>query len=127
MIIRSTLIKYEGWISMLALECKSLLELPLGYQSQQRCRDIPGVQGIVFKSRWQFNSRRGAILLMHRPRLTRVPDEFFAASESFRLPDLRGKCIVYQVWNCPGYYMYLSSRCGYLGSIRVFYDDVNFY
>ncbi|KAH9969490.1 hypothetical protein BC827DRAFT_1262721 [Russula dissimulans] len=72
--------------------------------------DIPGVQGIVFKSRWQFNSRRGAILLMHRPRLTRVPDEFFAASESFRLPDLRGKCIVYQVWNCPGYYMYLSSR-----------------
>jgi len=72
--------------------------------------EIPGVQGIVFKSRWQFNSRRGAILLMHRPQLTRVPDEFFAASESLCLSDLKGKCIVYQVWNCPGYYMYLSSR-----------------
>jgi hypothetical protein len=28
----------------------------------------------VFKSRWQFNNKRGAILLMHRPRLFCVPE-----------------------------------------------------
>lgn len=127
MIIRFTLLKYEGWMSGLAQECKSQLELPLAHQSQQRYRDIPGGPGIIFKSRWQFNSRRGAILLMHEPRMTRVPDEFFSAPESLHLPVLKGKYVVYQVWNCPGYYMYLSSRGGYSGPLRVLSDDVNFY
>jgi len=47
---------------------------------------------------------------MHRARMTRVPDEFFVASDSLHLSVLKGKCVVYQVWTCPGYYMYLSSR-----------------
>ncbi|KAI9458822.1 hypothetical protein F5148DRAFT_315756 [Russula earlei] len=64
--------------------------------------------GHLLRSRWQFNSKRGAVLLMHRPRMTRVPDEFFKAS--LHLPVLKGKCVVYQVWNCPGFYMYLSNR-----------------
>jgi len=64
--------------------------------------------GLLLKGQWRFNSKRGAILLMHRPRMTRVPDEFFNAS--LHLPILKGKCLVYQVWNCPGFYMYLSNR-----------------
>jgi len=63
------------------------------------------------KGQWQFNDKRGAILLMHRPRLTRVPDEFFNAA--LHLPILKGKCVVHQVWNCPGFYMYLSNRCAF--------------
>jgi len=70
--------------------------------------EIPNVQGIVFKSQWVFNNKRGAILLMHKPRMTHVPDEFFLAS--LHLSILKGKYVVSQVWNCPGYYMYLSNR-----------------
>ncbi|KAH9998003.1 hypothetical protein BJV77DRAFT_787659 [Russula vinacea] len=70
--------------------------------------NIPNVQNIVFQSRWQFNNKRGAILLMHRPRMTHVPDEFFHAS--LHLPILKGKCVVSQAWSCPGFYIYLSNR-----------------
>jgi hypothetical protein len=48
---------------------------------------------------------------MHRPRMVHVPDEFFPAA--LHLSILKGKCVVSQVWNCPGFYMYLSNRCGY--------------
>jgi len=71
--------------------------------------EIPNVQGIVFESRWLFNNKRGAILLMHKPRMTHIPDEFFLAA-SLHLPILKGKYVVSQVWNCPGFYMYLSNR-----------------
>ncbi|KAI0004598.1 hypothetical protein BJV74DRAFT_881176 [Russula compacta] len=64
--------------------------------------------GVVFKSRWRFNDKRGAILLMHRPQMTIVPDEFFKVS--VQIPILKGKCLVYQTWNCPGFFMYLSNR-----------------
>jgi len=63
---------------------------------------------ILPKIRWQFNDKRGAVLLMHRPRMTHVPDEFFDAS--LHLPILKGKQVVYHVWNCPGFYLYLSNR-----------------
>jgi len=76
-----------------------------------RYRDIPTYQGVIFKCRWQFNNKRGAILVMYKPKLTRVPEEFFMASTP--LPVLKGKCVVNQVWNCPGYYMYLSNGCTY--------------
>ncbi|KAI0004612.1 hypothetical protein BJV74DRAFT_763147 [Russula compacta] len=69
---------------------------------------IPTGQGLVFKSRWQFSSKRGAILLMHLPLMTRVPDEFL--QHALELPILKGKKLVYEVWECPGFYMYLSNR-----------------
>jgi hypothetical protein len=59
---------------------------------------------------------------MHLPRLTHVPDEFFN-EETLKHPVLRGKCVVNQVWNCPGYYMYLSSRCASLPSPLVVCPD----
>ncbi|KAI0300385.1 hypothetical protein BC826DRAFT_905835 [Russula brevipes] len=74
------------------------------------CRGVPDVQGVDFNTRWQFNKKRGAILLMHKPRLSRVPDAFFKVFESLNIDVLKGKYVVYQAWNCPGYYMYLSNR-----------------
>ncbi|KAI9510612.1 hypothetical protein F5148DRAFT_1147463 [Russula earlei] len=64
-------------------------------------------KGILFKTQWQFNNKRGALFFMYRPRSTRVPKEFFNPS---LLPILRGKFVVYQVWRSPGFYMYLSNR-----------------
>jgi hypothetical protein len=45
---------------------------------------------------------------MHQPRLTTVPDTFFG--EARNIPILKNKSVVYQVFNCPGYYMYLSNK-----------------
>jgi hypothetical protein len=70
--------------------------------------DAADDQGVVLKTRWQFNTKRGAILLMHRPRLICVPDGFF--DEKFDLPLLKRKVVVEQVYNCPGFYMYLSNK-----------------
>lgn len=64
----------------------------------------------VLKTRWQFNKKRGAILLMHEPRLICVPDGFF--DEKIDLPILKRKVVVEQVYNCPGFYTYLSSKGG---------------
>lgn len=77
--------------------------------SQQNfSRNILGTQGLVFRSHWQFNSKRGAVLLMYRPRLISVPDVFL--SEARNVPILKNKSVVCQVFNCPGFYMYLSNK-----------------
>ncbi|KAH9167270.1 hypothetical protein EDB89DRAFT_2115623 [Lactarius sanguifluus] len=70
--------------------------------------NLLGIQGLVFKSRWQFNSKRGAVLLMYQPRLITVPDAFFTETQD--VPILKNKSVVYQVFNCPGFYMYLSNK-----------------
>ncbi|KAH9056486.1 hypothetical protein EDB87DRAFT_1636328 [Lactarius vividus] len=70
--------------------------------------NLLGIQGLVFKSRWQFNSKRGAVLLMYQPRLITVPDAFF--TETRDVPILKNKSVVYQVFNCPGFFMYLSNK-----------------
>jgi len=67
-------------------------------------------QGVCSSSRWQFNNKRGALLLMHRPQLICVPDGFFH-EKKFDLPLLKHKVVVDQVYNCPGFYMYMSNKC----------------
>ena len=54
---------------------------------------------------------------MHRPRLICVPDGFF--DEKFKLPLLKRKVVVEQVYNCPGFYMYLSNKGGHRPLLRV--------
>ncbi|KAI0283242.1 hypothetical protein BC826DRAFT_1110231 [Russula brevipes] len=69
----------------------------------------PGaVKDLIFQSWWQFNKKRGAVLLMHRPRRTYIPDEFFEVSRGVRI--LKGKFVVTETWDCPGYFWYLSSK-----------------
>ncbi len=108
--------KYGRWIPGPTLESKfSSLEFFFSPRrhSHRRSRDDATDQDAVFKSQWQFNAKRGAVLLMHKPRLTRLPDAFFKAPQTLKLSILKGKFVVYQVWNCPGFYMYLSNRSGY--------------
>jgi hypothetical protein len=42
---------------------------------------------IVLKSRWEFNSKRGAVLLMYRPRLICLPAPFLSVART--IPSLR--------------------------------------
>ncbi|KAH9046202.1 hypothetical protein EDB84DRAFT_1467214, partial [Lactarius hengduanensis] len=64
------------------------------YQIHSSTTDVGAAQqrwpGVVLKSRWQFNTKHGAILLMHKSRLLCV--------------------VVKQVHNCRGFYMYLSNK-----------------
>jgi hypothetical protein len=86
------------------------------HSQQVRRLDVPADVGasttaddrpIVLKSRWQFNSKGGAVLLMYRLRLFRVPKGFF---DEFDLPILKRKVVVTQVYECPGFYMHLSNQ-----------------
>ncbi|KAI0259830.1 hypothetical protein BC834DRAFT_598188 [Gloeopeniophorella convolvens] len=71
--------------------------------------DTSGIHCIALKSKWKFSSKRGAILLMHEPQMTYVPDEFL--SEVLKRKDiLKDKCVVNQVYTCSGFYMYLSNK-----------------
>jgi hypothetical protein len=45
---------------------------------------------------------------MYQPRLITVPDALY--NEIRTVPILKNKCVVYQVFNCPGFYMYLSNK-----------------
>lgn len=92
-------------------------------QSHRSRQNVLSAGGVLIESQWQFNSKRGAVLLMHKPRTTRVPDGFFA--ESIHIPILRNKCVVNQVWDCPGYFMYLSGKGEYLRPLLFCPDEID--
>ncbi|KAH8105759.1 hypothetical protein DFH11DRAFT_1277388 [Phellopilus nigrolimitatus] len=70
--------------------------------------NVAGVTNAYLKGQWQFNQSRGAFLIMHMPRITRVPDEFLAESLARGL--LKGKTLVTHVYSCPAYALYLSNK-----------------
>jgi hypothetical protein len=49
-------------------------------------------------------------MVMHKPRLSTVPKEFFDEALKRRFPALKGKSVVYEVYNSPGFFMYLSNK-----------------
>ena len=49
-------------------------------------------------------------MVMHRPQSTTVPREFFDEILKLRLASLKGKSVVYQAFNCHGFFMYLSDK-----------------
>jgi len=66
--------------------------------------------GLVFTRQWQFNAKRGAVMAMHSPRLSTVPKGFFDEAFKRRFPALKGKSVIYEVYNSPGFFMYLSNK-----------------
>ncbi|KAH8105755.1 hypothetical protein DFH11DRAFT_1277139 [Phellopilus nigrolimitatus] len=72
------------------------------------------------KGQWKFNESRGALLIMHVPRITRVPDEFLAESLGRGL--LKGKTLVTHVYSCPAYALYLSNKTSETVSIALVAD-----
>ncbi|KAH8105747.1 hypothetical protein DFH11DRAFT_1518399 [Phellopilus nigrolimitatus] len=82
--------------------------------------DVAGFANAPLKGQWQFNHSRGALLIMHMPRITRVPDEFLAESLSRGL--LKGKTLVTHVYSCPAYALYLSNKSNKTVSIALVAD-----
>jgi hypothetical protein len=69
--------------------------------------------GLVFTRQWQFNARRGAVMVMHKPRSSTVPKGFFDEALKRRFPALKGKSVIYEVYSSPGFFMYLSNKSEY--------------
>ena len=49
-------------------------------------------------------------MVMHKPQSISVPSGFFDEVLKLRLAALKGKSVVYQVYKCPGFFMYLSDK-----------------
>ncbi|OCB85154.1 hypothetical protein A7U60_g7780 [Sanghuangporus baumii] len=63
---------------------------------------------IMFSGKWQFGRARGALLLMHHSRITRLPDELL---QELKLSSwVKGKFIVTHIHTCPAYALYLSAK-----------------
>ncbi|KAH8115659.1 hypothetical protein DFH11DRAFT_1834576 [Phellopilus nigrolimitatus] len=84
--------------------------------------NVAGFEDASLKGQWQFNDSRGALLIMHMPRITRVPDEFLAKSLESGL--LKDKTLVTHVYSCPAYALYLSnkSKCNETVSVALVAD-----
>ncbi|KAF7342638.1 TPR-like protein [Mycena sanguinolenta] len=73
--------------------------------------DEPSIKGHltkpVLQTSWEFGDHRGALLIMHQPYMTYVPDVFLHLSAD--LESLKGKVLAVTVYNCAAYAMYLSN------------------
>ncbi|KAH7919896.1 hypothetical protein BV22DRAFT_1133514 [Leucogyrophana mollusca] len=76
------------------------------------CVDVPGIANASLKGEWQFaTGRRGALLVMHRPRKTYLPPRE-VLEHLYKVPDLQDKYPVTSVFPCPAYSTYLSDKSG---------------
>lgn len=71
-----------------------------------------GLDQAEYKGDWQFlTSKRGALLVMHKPRQEHFPKgKVFEAL--YKVPELKDKYIVPSVYKCRAYAIYLSERAG---------------
>jgi hypothetical protein len=49
-------------------------------------------------------------MAMHSPRLSTVPKGFFDEALKRRFTALKGKSVIYEVYNSPGFFMFLSNK-----------------
>ena len=59
-------------------------------------------------SQWKFDKSRGALLVMDRPETTVIADQLLTAL--IGVENLLGRCLVTEVFSCPGYVLYLSNK-----------------
>lgn len=71
-------------------------------------REPDGTPNVIFSGKWKFGRTRGALLLMHQSRITRLPDELLHELKASNWA--QGKHIVTHVHTCPGYVLYLSAK-----------------
>ncbi|KAH7906670.1 hypothetical protein BJ138DRAFT_1117362 [Hygrophoropsis aurantiaca] len=73
---------------------------------------LTGVANVSLKGEWQFaTGRRGALLVMHKPRQTYLPPGELL-KPLYNIPELKDKYIVTSVFSCPAYSIYLSDKSG---------------
>jgi len=71
---------------------------------------IVGLADASLKEKWKFSSRRGALLIMVKPRHTFIPPG--CLGQLARVEELADKRLVTNVVRCPAYALYLSSNDG---------------
>lgn len=76
-------------------------------------RDFEDLRDIIYKRQWKFRDDRGAFLVLHRVRNISIPSSFLdmTLKAENRLPEIRTKNVVTNVWSCPSFAMYLSNKC----------------
>ncbi|KAI0308605.1 hypothetical protein OF83DRAFT_1160537 [Amylostereum chailletii] len=86
--------------------------------------EIAGLADAAVKAEFGFDSKRGALLVMHKPRTTRVPPEFLRAvtASSAATAALQGKALVTEAFACPAFVLYLSNKAG--ETLRLVLRDV---
>ncbi|EJC99695.1 uncharacterized protein FOMMEDRAFT_142664 [Fomitiporia mediterranea MF3/22] len=87
--------------------------------------DIFGDSKPLVGGQWHFSNRRGAILLMHRTKLTRVPEELLEEIKESEW--VKGKYIVTHVHTCPAYAMYLSDKSICVPSVSEFSNLIMYF
>ena len=75
-------------------------------------RPIPNIASATLKGEWQFiHGKRGVVLVMHKPRLSYIPDDVF--EKLYKVDKLIGKSLVVSVHACPRYSMCFSDKCAF--------------
>ncbi|KAH7925720.1 hypothetical protein BV22DRAFT_1064371 [Leucogyrophana mollusca] len=73
---------------------------------------MAGIANVSLKGEWQFaTGRRGALLIMHKPRQTYLPPGE-VLEPLYKVPELKDKYIVTSAFSCPAYFIYLSDKSG---------------
>jgi len=73
---------------------------------------VAGLANATIRAQWQFErGKRGAILIMHSPRLRFLPTNVIL-EKLYMVPSLKDKWLVTGVHMCPAYSMYLSNKSG---------------
>ncbi|THH28677.1 hypothetical protein EUX98_g5524 [Antrodiella citrinella] len=74
--------------------------------------DLLPAASAEFTGRWQFDSTRGALLVLVKPRLASIPNEFFRPEDIPKYQCLRGKHIITEVHTCPAFALCYSTMKG---------------
>ncbi|EJC97437.1 uncharacterized protein FOMMEDRAFT_36211, partial [Fomitiporia mediterranea MF3/22] len=77
----------------------------------------------VLEGQWRFSYSRGALLLIHKQRITLVPPELLEKLRSSGWA--KGRQVVTQVHNCQAYALYLSDKSSETVSISLHVDASN--
>jgi hypothetical protein len=90
-------------------------------------RDAASLAGAAFSGRWEFTTKRGALLVMYRPRLSHIPRDVILKelmkTDTFNFKEKdkewkKERVLITQVYKCPAYGLYLSTG-GTLSSISL--------
>jgi len=71
--------------------------------------NVPGLAEASIKGEWQFGKKRGALLIMDRPRISHIPPNELL-KQLVDVHTLEDKVLVTEVVSWPAYSLYLSSK-----------------
>lgn len=71
-------------------------------------RDVLTFGAASIKGEWEFGNKRGALLMMYRPRISSMSNQLIQALS--KTTELKEKSLVTETFCCPAYSMYLSTQ-----------------